>query len=123
MHLEAQLVTRTDPCSLPATRLAKQPSGASDQDRYHSVPLRTEETREIATGAGGRGKRPTQANRAMRNLLGIAMRRLIALALLHLPLMGVGWTNRELVFAYPDDAPPPRRSIGGGKRLSPPAYR
>ena len=34
------------------------------------------------------------------------MRRLIALALLHLPLMGVGWTNRELVFAYPDDAPP-----------------
>src|SRR5215207_1063816 len=34
------------------------------------------------------------------------MRRLIAIALLHLPLMGVGWTNRELVFAYPDDAPP-----------------
>ena len=34
------------------------------------------------------------------------MRRLIALTLLHLPLMGVGWTNRELVFAYPDDAPP-----------------
>ena len=33
------------------------------------------------------------------------MRRLIVLALLHLPLMGVGWTNRELVFAYPDDAP------------------
>ena len=33
------------------------------------------------------------------------MRRLIALALLHLPLMGVGWTDREIVFAYPDAAP------------------
>ena len=33
------------------------------------------------------------------------MRRLIALALLHLPLMGVGWTDREIVFAYPDAGP------------------
>ena len=33
------------------------------------------------------------------------MRRVIVLALLHLSLMGVGWTNREVVFAYPDEAP------------------
>jgi hypothetical protein len=33
------------------------------------------------------------------------MRRVIVLALLHLSLMGVGWTNREVVFAFPDEAP------------------
>jgi hypothetical protein len=33
------------------------------------------------------------------------MRRVIVAALLHLPLMGMYWTNREVVFAYPDAAP------------------
>src|SRR3954466_11094770 len=33
------------------------------------------------------------------------MRRVIVAALLHLPLMGMYWPNREVVFAYPDAAP------------------
>src|SRR4051794_41151616 len=54
--------------SLPATRLAKQPSGASDQDRYHSLPLRIEETRAIAAGA--RVEVNDRRRRTMRNPLG-----------------------------------------------------
>ena len=51
------------------------------------------------------------------------MRRVIVLALLHLSLMGVGWTNREVVLAYPDEAPARVKSTGGGRTSSPPEYR
>ena len=55
-------------------------------------------------------------------LWGFDMRRLIVVALLHLPLMGVGWTNRELCSHTPTTRPL-RRSFGGSNRSSPPAYR
>ena len=97
-------------------------SDAFDQDQSHSVPLRLNKPARSPRTPGGRGERPTQRTERCAIRWGLAMRRLIALALLHLPLMGVGWTNRELVFAYPDDAPP-RRSFGGSNRSSPPAYR
>ena len=45
------------------------------------------------------------------------MRRVIVLALLHLSLMGVGWTNREVVFAYSRRSPRPGGlPVGTGHR-------
>ena len=102
MHLDLQVTGGGD--AGPAFR-ANQHSGASGQDEFPFGSAKVGRKPALAADASVQLNIGTQANRAKRTSPEPRMRRVIVLALLHLSLMGVGWTNREVVFAYPDEAP------------------
>ena len=91
--------------SLPPTRLAKQPSGASDQDRYPSVLLRIEKPARSPQTLGivvNDRREPSDAAFVRDRASDVCSRLCFCISRCW------GWAveDREVLFAFPDDAPP-----------------